>query len=120
MPALVEVVPELRDALNEHMRDNDEILPHVFFGCDVVPFVLDAWERGRANVLARCLAFLDAAMASPDPSTRELVAISFVESVGPWDPAMADFIAIWPQALAEEAAAQVGQRQYSHPYSQAG
>ncbi|MEH0985019.1 DUF7674 family protein [Micromonospora sp. CPCC 205556] len=106
VPALIEVVPELRDALNEHIRDNDEILQHVFFGCDVVPFVLDAWKHGRAGVLARCLGFLDAAMASP--STRELVAVSFVEAVGPWDSTMADFIAIWPQALAEEAAAQVG------------
>ncbi|MET7965995.1 hypothetical protein [Micromonospora sp. NPDC005305] len=108
VPALIEVVPELRDALNEHIRDNDEILQHVFFGCDVVPFVLDAWKHRRADILARCLAFLDAAMASPDPRTRELVAVSFVESVGPWDSTMADFVAIWPQALAEEAAAQVG------------
>ncbi|WP_446210335.1 DUF7674 family protein [Micromonospora sp. IBSANI012] len=108
VPALIEVVPELRSALNEHIRDNDEILPHVFFGCEVVPFALDAWKHGRADVLARYLAVLDAAMVSPDPSTRELVAVSFVESVGPWDPTMADFIAIWPRALAEEAAAQVG------------
>lgn len=108
VPTLIEVVPELRDALDEHIRDNDEILPHVFFGCVMVPFVLNAWKHGRADALARCLAFLDAAMASPDPSLRELVAVSFVEAVGPWDPMMADFIAIWPQALAEEAAAQVG------------
>ncbi len=41
--ALAAAVPELRDALAGHLRDNGELPAHVFLGCDVVPFVLAAW-----------------------------------------------------------------------------
>jgi hypothetical protein len=71
--AVVEAVPELREALAEHVRDNDEVLQHVFFGCDLVPFVLAAWKAGDAELVGRCLEVLEAAMVSPDPRTRELV-----------------------------------------------
>jgi hypothetical protein len=102
--SVVETVPELGEALAEHVRDNDEILPHVFFGCDLVPFVVAAWKAGNADLVGRCLEVLEAAMVSPDPRTREVVSVSFVESVGPWEPEVKPFVATWPAALAREAA----------------
>ena len=102
--SVVEAVPELREALAEHLQDNDEILPHVLFGCDLVPFVLAAWEAGNAEIVGRCLEVLEAAMVSSDPRTRELAAVSFVESVGPWEPEVKPFVSTWPAALAAEAA----------------
>ncbi|WP_412745542.1 hypothetical protein [Krasilnikovia sp. MM14-A1004] len=102
--SVVEAVPELREALAEHVRDNDEVLQHVFFGCDLVPFVVAAWKQGDTELVGRCLEVLEAAMASPDPRTRELVSVSFVEQVGPWDPDVKPFVATWPAALAAEAA----------------
>lgn len=34
---------------------------------------------------------------------QNLVAVSFVENVGPWDDGVKGFIASWPSALQEEA-----------------
>ncbi|WP_249999386.1 hypothetical protein [Actinoplanes sp. M2I2] len=101
---VVEAVPELRAALDEHVRDNGEVLPHVFFACDLAPFVLAAWQAGDAEVLGRCLAVLEAALTSPDRDTWNLVAVSFVEAVGPWEPEIKAWAAGWPPALAAQAA----------------
>ena len=100
---VVKAVPELGPALAEHIDDNDEVLPHLFFGCDVVPFVLAAWKAGEADVVRRCLDVLEAALASSDERTRELVSVSFVESIGPWEPDVQPFVATWPERLAREA-----------------
>jgi hypothetical protein len=100
---VVEAAPELRPALAEHVEDNDEVLPHVFFGCDLVPFVLAAWRAGDTDVVRRCLDVLEAGLGSSDERTQELISVSFVESVGPWDVDVAPFVATWPERLAREA-----------------
>ncbi|NRQ40814.1 hypothetical protein HII36_54770 [Nonomuraea sp. NN258] len=77
----------------------------VLFG-DLTRFVLQAHRQGNDELVGRCLSFLESAMTSDDADLRNLVAVSFVENVRPWDPAMAHFVASWPKALRDEAAAQ--------------
>ena len=47
----VEAMPESCAALLEHVRHNDEVQTHVFFGSDLVPFVVAAWTAGDAEQL---------------------------------------------------------------------
>jgi hypothetical protein len=85
---LVEAIPEFRPVLEEHLRDQEgEVLQHVMFG-DLTGFVLAARDRGDRALVARCWAFLDHAANSPRPRVSNLVAVSFVENVGPWKPKM--------------------------------
>lgn len=102
---LVECVPEFGDVLVEHLRDYDRLVEHVLCG-DLTRFVLRARQDGDQDVVRRTLTFLDEALRHGDERTENLVAVSFVENVGPWDPEQATFIAEWPQALRDEATRQ--------------
>jgi hypothetical protein len=96
---LVDAIPEFRPALEQHLRDQEgEVLPHLLFG-DLTRFVLAARDGGDDALVERCLAFLDLAARSPRPRVTNLVAASFVENVGPWEPQMSAFIETWPDAL---------------------
>ncbi|GLW96465.1 hypothetical protein [Microtetraspora sp. NBRC 16547] len=99
----VQEVPEFTPVWQEHVADNGEVLQHVLFW-DVTMFVLDAHERGNRKIVDRCLDFLERALQSTDVHVRNLVGTSFVENVGPWDPAVRDFIGTWPPLLREQAA----------------
>jgi hypothetical protein len=99
---LVEAIPEFAPLLDEHVEDFEEVLPNVLFDT-LTSFVLDARGRGDDPLVAKCLAFLAAAMGCGDEQIEHLVAVSFVETVGPWDPAMNEFIDTWPEALRHEA-----------------
>ncbi|MCP4965810.1 MAG: hypothetical protein GY926_11290 [bacterium] len=97
--ALVDAVPEFRPELEEHLSDHDgEVLPHLLFG-DLTRFVLAARDRGDHALVERCLAFLESVVRSPRHRLLNLVAVSFVENVGPWQPGMASFIEGWPEEL---------------------
>ena len=100
--ALRESLPEFSDAIDEHVADNDEVLPHVLFG-DLTRFVLKANDDGDDELVRRALAFLDGVLREGDDGVQNLVGVSFVENVGPWDPTQAAFIASWPEALRLEA-----------------
>ena len=65
--------------------------------------VEDAHERGDHDLVGRCLELLEEAIRSSDELVENLVSVSFVESVGPWDDSKLDFIATWPVGLREEA-----------------
>jgi hypothetical protein len=105
--SLVEAVPEFAPVLAEHLEDQDgETLQHLLFG-DLTRFVVDAYERGDEALVSRCLGFLDQALRDGDEMTQNLVAVSFVENVGPWDEDVQEFIAGWPSALREEARRQL-------------
>src|SRR5207253_247565 len=93
--ALRAAVPEFGPTIDEHVADYDSVLAHVLFG-DLSRFVLAAHERGDTDVEERSLAFLDRALREGDEQVRTLVAVSFVENVGPWDQAQQGFIAAWP------------------------
>ncbi len=52
---LVSAVPEFAARVAEHLRDNDELLPHVLFGVDLVPFLFDARRHGSDELVTRVL-----------------------------------------------------------------
>jgi hypothetical protein len=54
-------------------------------------------------LVRRILDFLAAEMESGDELVENLVAVSFVENVGPWDDSIREFIATWPEPLWEAA-----------------
>jgi hypothetical protein len=95
-------VPEFGPTIDEHLADHHEVLLHVLFG-DLTRFVVTAHARGDTDVGQRSLAFLDRALREGDEYVQNLVAVSFVENVGPWDPTHREFIESWPEALRAEA-----------------
>ena len=107
--ALATAIPEFRPAIGEHVEVYGELLPHVLFG-DLTRFVLAARARQDQELVQRSLAFLEDAMREGDQGVRDLVAVSFVENIGPWDDAVAPFISEWPDALRQAAEAQQNQR----------
>src|SRR5919205_3077814 len=85
---LIARVPELQPLYNEHVADNDELLPHVFMG-DVTRFVmtLNANSSGKDDkfsvarqTLMKILDFLEEGMAASD-DVKELISVSFLENL---------------------------------------
>jgi hypothetical protein len=72
---LAKQFPDIRILLDEHMRDNGELLPHVFFG-DVTRWVLD--DRSDRVRLVECL---DLNISSGNSDIENLIAVSFVENL---------------------------------------
>ena len=100
--ALRAAVPEFGPAIDEYLAYHHEVLLHVLFG-DLTRFVVTAHARGDTDVGQRSLAFLDRALREGDEYVQNLVAVSFVENVGPWEPTHREFITSWPDALRAEA-----------------
>jgi hypothetical protein len=65
--------------LDEHLADNDELLPHVLFG-DVTRYALTLARDGEVEDLDRLLSDLDAALGDSDDEVANLVWVSFVEN----------------------------------------
>jgi len=80
VPRLLREVPELVTTMSEHVRDNDEVLPHVFFG-DLTRYVHSEVAHGRSDTVRRILIVLEMAVASQDQRTRDLVGVSFLENL---------------------------------------
>jgi hypothetical protein len=99
---LVETCPELRPCLEEHLRDNGEVLLHLLVA-DVLRFAISKFEESSEDDLARCLAAVATGLTDGDERVENAVAVSFVEDTGWWDDTMAPFIATWPEALKAEA-----------------
>ena len=95
---LSSAIPEFRLEIADHLDFYDEALPHVLYG-DLTRFVLAAHARRDDALVDRCLTFLNAELRKGDKATQELVAVSFVENVGPSDETMRPFIRAWPRAL---------------------
>jgi len=75
-------VPGFDAIYAEHVRDYDEVLPHVLLG-DLVRY-LEAEVRAQgpeSAVLRPALSLLEAAMSAPDPRLQELIAVSFLENL---------------------------------------
>jgi hypothetical protein len=66
--------------MSEHVRDNDEVLPHVFFG-DLTRYVHSEVAHGRSDTVRRILVVLEMTVASQDQRTRDLVGASFLENL---------------------------------------
>lgn len=103
IPGLVHAVRELQPAVDDHLADQGGvILEHVLLG-DVGRFCLSVYERREDRPLRRCLDYLDQALREGDDYVENAVSVSFVETLGPWDPHLRSFIDTWPQKLREEA-----------------
>jgi len=102
---LVKTVPEFAATLDEHVKTFDELLPHVLFG-DLTRFVTEAHNAGEDELVERCLRFLGDALTHGDPKVTNLVQVSFIENMQPWDSGSSDFIGTWPAALRSAAADQ--------------
>lgn len=105
---LLAQVPELRPLYDAHLQDNDEALPHVFFG-DVTRYVVQlvrAIDRthdvGPPGPLGRVLSFLEEAMMSPDTRVQELVSTSFLEGLDPTDDTYTTLMALFGPSLRRE------------------
>lgn len=81
--------PELQPLFNEHIEDNDELLPHVFMG-DVTRFVValsansssdDISSLASRQTLIKILDFLEEGMQAGDDNVRELISASFLENL---------------------------------------
>jgi len=71
--------PGLVPVLDEHLADNDELLPHVLFG-DMTRYALVLARDGEVDELNRLLGDLDAALGESDDEVANLVWVSFVEN----------------------------------------
>ena len=100
--ALRAAVPEFGPTIDEHLAEFGDDVPYLLFG-DMTRFVLAAQADGAKDLVRRCLGFLDLALREGDHGVQDLVAVGFVENVGPWDPARRPFIRTWPAALKAEA-----------------
>jgi hypothetical protein len=82
---LVAIAPGLSAILREHLKADDELLPHVWMG-DFSRHLLALDEHVRAGVadeatLVALLAYLDQQMGTGPEEVRELISVSFVENV---------------------------------------
>lgn len=78
---LLDAVPELRALYEEHMADNDSLLPHVFMG-DIARFAIaNAADPRHRPTLARLLGRLEDGLRAEEEGVRELIRASFVENL---------------------------------------
>lgn len=81
--ALLDNVPALRPLYQQHIRDYDELLPHVFFG-DVSRLVEACFDPDillDEDVARAVLAVLEAALEDPSDDVDNLIGVSFIENV---------------------------------------
>lgn len=74
----VEQVQIVRPLYDEHLEDNDELLPHVFMA-DVRRLFVDLVEAGACKDVERLLAAIEVLESSPRDDVRNVVDISFLE-----------------------------------------
>jgi hypothetical protein len=79
--SLLRLVPALMPIYDEHLADNDTLLPHVFMG-DVTRFaILKAHDLGSRNVMAELLDHLEEGLESGAEEVKELIIVSFIENL---------------------------------------
>lgn len=79
----IRVVPELKNLYDEHLSDNEELLPHIFF-YDVAVYVADLArreDRQDSSVMKRILDYLEQGMRTGHDSTKEVISLSFLENL---------------------------------------
>lgn len=83
---LIDAVPLLASVFDEHVRDNDGLLPHVFMG-DVARFALRLNESVQdphlEASLTSLLEYLEQGVRGDEPAVAEMVAVSFLENLDP-------------------------------------
>ena len=100
---LVKRVPTARSVPDEHPADPEgELLLHVLMA-DLGRHAQSTFYRGDTVTTDALLAVVDDALTRGDDEVVNAVQVSFVENVGPWDPATRPCISTWPNALRNEA-----------------
>lgn len=83
---LVCEVPELKPIYDKHIRQNHEVLQHVFFG-DLTRFVEQEYKRSipleENDVIKRIVQFLEIGMSVGVDLIEELIVASFFENLCP-------------------------------------
>jgi hypothetical protein len=78
---LLRLLPQLKSIYDEHLADNETLLPHVFMG-DVTRFVVAEAEKSTSrDVLERLLGHLEEGLKNGPEQVKELVVVSFVENL---------------------------------------
>lgn len=78
---LLHITPELKEAYNEHLVDNDILLPHVFMG-DVTRFVLSrANNASGLLVIQRILDYIEKELLTGDEDSKNIIRASFIENL---------------------------------------
>lgn len=83
--AVADEVPSLRAVLEEHLRDNSELLPHVFFG-RVAACARDLARRTDQQAIGELdhlLGHLERGLAADEPYVTDLIRDSFIENAQP-------------------------------------
>lgn len=100
-------IPEIGPLIDGHLETFGQVLPHVLFG-DVTRFAVDAHAAGWEDVEGRCLCLLERALTDGDAEVVNVIEVSFIENVGPWDNSVREWIATWPARLQAAADRQGG------------
>jgi hypothetical protein len=78
---LLQKVPPLKNIYDEHLNENDTLLPHVFMG-DVTRFVIaEAANPKRQETITSLLEYLEEGIQTGSDEVRELILVSFVENL---------------------------------------
>lgn len=80
---LCNAFPAIGRLRSEHLRDNDELLAHLFLG-DVARHAISLFESkrdsARQDLMTLC-AFIEREYESGTPSVRSLIALGFLENL---------------------------------------
>ena len=76
--SLVSTNPSLEPIYAEHLKEYDELLPHVFFG-DVTRWIIDNFETDQASI-HKVIDFLDRGYYYGSDEVNELISVSFFEN----------------------------------------
>lgn len=75
----------------DHLQENDELLPHVFFG-DVTRYIMQlavsstSDHRENASELLRILRFFESSYRESDEKIKNILFVSFLENLEQSDP----------------------------------
>ena len=79
---LAAAIPDVAMLLEEHIRDNDEILEYVFMGAYLWPWLeeqVNSGTDGGLDVARQYLDLLEAELARDNADTRNLIDVEFLE-----------------------------------------
>lgn len=79
---LAAAIPEVKLLLDEHLKDNRELLPYVFLGSYVWPWFEAQFNSGTTQGLRACRQYIDmleAELARDDEETANLIGVEFLE-----------------------------------------
>ena len=78
---LLRRVPQLKAIYDEHLRDNETLLPHVFMG-DVTRFAIAEAENPQSRTSVNTLLdHLEDGLKTGSDEVKELIVVSFVENL---------------------------------------